>query len=77
MSNSYDELDQVSFGAESFAENPEPRCPLLLLLDTSYSMAGAPIAQLNDGLATLRSDLLKDELAAKRVEIAVVYSDPQ
>jgi uncharacterized protein with von Willebrand factor type A (vWA) domain len=26
-----------------FAENPEPRCPCVLLLDTSSSMRGAPI----------------------------------
>lgn len=76
MSNAYDEFDQVAFGTESFAENPEPRCPLLLLLDTSYSMAGSPIAQLNDGIATLRNDLMKDELAAKRVEIAIVTFGP-
>ena len=28
---------------EDFAENPEPRCPCLLLLDVSGSMAGEPI----------------------------------
>ena len=30
-----------------FAENPEPRCPCVLLLDTSGSMQGAPIEALN------------------------------
>ena len=40
-----DELEQIPFAATEFAENPEPRCPCLLLLDTSGSMAGKPIAE--------------------------------
>ncbi len=44
------ELDQVPFGAAEFADNPEPRCPCLLLLDTSGSMQGEPIRELNRGL---------------------------
>jgi uncharacterized protein with von Willebrand factor type A (vWA) domain len=42
--------DQVPFGDSDFAENPEPRCACLLLLDTSGSMQGAPIRELNAGL---------------------------
>src|SRR5579872_711475 len=55
-----------------FAENPEPRCPCVLLLDTSGSMQGAPIAALNEGIRTFKRDLEQDLLAARRVEIAVV-----
>ena len=33
-----DEFEQIPFSATEFAENPEPRCPCLLLLDTSGSM---------------------------------------
>ncbi|MEO0250162.1 MAG: VWA domain-containing protein, partial [candidate division WOR-3 bacterium] len=55
-----------------FAENPEPRCPCVLLLDTSGSMRGAPITALNEGLRTFKHDLVQDELAKKRVEVAVV-----
>lgn len=29
--------------ATIFAENPDPRCPVILLLDKSGSMGGAPI----------------------------------
>ena len=43
-------LDQVPFGNMEFADNPEPRCACLLLLDTSGSMKGAKIEQLNAGL---------------------------
>jgi len=55
-----------------FAENPEPRCPCVLLLDTSGSMQGAPIAALNDGLRAFKRDLAQDSLASKRVEVALV-----
>ncbi len=55
-----------------FAENPEPRCPCVLLLDTSGSMHGEPIAQLNAGLLAFHDTLLKDRLACLRVEIMIV-----
>ena len=45
-----DNFDQIPFGAAEFAENPEPRCPCLLLLDTSGSMRGNPIKELNEGI---------------------------
>jgi uncharacterized protein YegL len=61
--------------AVEFAENPEPRCPCVLLLDTSGSMKGAPINALNEGLRSFRDDLIKDTLASKRVEVAVVTFD--
>ncbi|EAW37527.1 VWA domain-containing protein [Lyngbya sp. PCC 8106] len=63
--------------AVEFAENPEPRCPCVLLLDTSASMQGVPIDALNDGLNTFRHDLARDELAKKRVEVAIISFDNQ
>ena len=74
MSNALPE--QVPFGTESFAENPEPRCPCLLLLDTSGSMLGAPINELNAAVTAFKDDLLSDTLATKRVEVAVVTFGP-
>jgi uncharacterized protein YegL len=71
---SYD--DQVPFADPEFALNAEPRCPCLLLLDTSSSMAGEPIRQLNEGLVTFKDELMADNLAVKRVEIAVVTFGP-
>lgn len=67
---------QVPFGSSEFADNPEPRCPCVLLLDTSGSMSGAPIAQLNAALATFKNELLADDLATKRVEVAIVTFGP-
>jgi uncharacterized protein YegL len=92
--------DQIPFPDPEFVDNPEPRCPWVLLLDTSGSMneervaATAlspvqklldespvrrrvrPIDELNEGLAALRDELLCDDLAAKRVELAVVTFGP-
>jgi hypothetical protein len=61
--------------AVEFAENPAPRCPCVLLLDTSGSMQGSPIDALNQGLLTFKDDLIKDPLASRRVEVAVVTFD--
>ena len=61
--------------AVEFAENQEPRCPCVLLLDTSGSMEGAPIAALNAGLQAFRDDIMQDPVAPKRVEVAVVAFD--
>ncbi|MBI4601176.1 MAG: VWA domain-containing protein [Planctomycetes bacterium] len=58
-----------------FASNPDPRCPCVLLLDTSGSMAGEPIAALNEGLKRFRDEISGDELAARRAEVAVVTFD--
>jgi uncharacterized protein YegL len=61
--------------AVEFAENPEPRCACVLLLDTSGSMNGRPIAALAEGLKALLYDLQLDPVAARRVELALVTFD--
>ena len=69
-------FEQIPFGSQSFADNPEPRCPCVLLLDRSGSMAGEPIYQLNEGVKTFKQELLQDSLATKRVEVAVISFGP-
>ncbi|MEA5597595.1 vWA domain-containing protein [Rivularia sp. UHCC 0363] len=64
-------LDEVV----DFAENPEPRCPCVLLLDTSGSMQGAPIDALNQGLLSFKDELTKNPLASRRVEVSIVTFD--
>ena len=70
------DLQQIPFGVDEFADNPEPRCPCLLILDTSGSMKGDPIAQLNSGLAAFKDQLMSDALAAKRVEVGILTFGP-
>jgi uncharacterized protein YegL len=67
---------QISFGTSEFADNPEPRCPCLLLLDVSGSMQGKPLEELNAGLAAFREELAADALAMKRVEVGIVTFGP-
>ena len=62
----------TSTAANEFADNPEPRCASLLILDVSVSMQGERIRQLNEGLVAYKDDLAGDGLARKRVEVAIV-----
>ena len=55
-----------------FAENPEPRCPCVLVVDVSSSMEGDKVEQLNDGIATFAQELRTDLLASLRTEVAIV-----
>jgi uncharacterized protein YegL len=69
-------FDQVLFSGAEFADNPEPRCACLLLLDTSGSMRGYAIDELNSGLQAFSEELKTDVLASKRVEVAIVTFGP-
>ena len=71
-----DFFDQMPFGEDNFADNPEPRCPCLLILDTSGSMQGSPINELNSGLSTYKEELSSDSIAMKRVETAILTFGP-
>ena len=55
-----------------FVENPEPRCPCVLLVDVSTSMYGDKINQLNEGLATFSKHIKTDTLASLRTEVAII-----
>jgi uncharacterized protein YegL len=69
-------FQEPTFDDPSLVENPEPRCPVVLLLDTSGSMQGQPIQELNEGLQSLKDSLMADSLAMKRVEVAIVTFGP-
>ena len=68
--------DQIPFDHPELVANPEPRCACLLLLDTSGSMSGQPIAELNAGLVTLKDESMADPMSTQRVEIALVSFGP-
>lgn len=74
--SSFNYTEQEPFAAAEFADNPEPRCPCILLLDTSGSMSGRAIDELNTGLQQFRNELLADSLSAKRVEVGIVTFGP-
>ena len=63
-------------GLPELVENPETRCPVILLLDVSGSMSGQPIQELNRGLAAFKKDVVKDSQAALSVEVAIVSFGP-
>jgi uncharacterized protein YegL len=70
------ERNMADFKAE-FADSREQRCACVLLLDTSgsmgsSSMGGNPITELNAGLGTFAQDIKTDDMARKRVEVAIV-----
>lgn len=70
------DLEQKPFAAAEFVDNPEPRCACLLLLDTSGSMAGSKVNELNDGLRAFEEELKADSLSSKRVEVGIVSFGP-
>ncbi len=59
------------FGGD-LPKNTQQRCQLLLVLDTSGSMTGPPIAELNNGLQILAQQIKSDPVARQRVEIAII-----
>lgn len=66
-------MNEVNPDFFEFIQNPEPRVPFVLLLDTSGPMNNhGRIQQLNAGLVNLIQDLMTDNLAKLRVEIAIV-----
>ncbi len=66
----------VGAGLPEFISNPEPRCPCVLVLDTSGSMAGTRIDQLNEGVSILLDEIRRDPIACSRVELAIVTFGP-
>lgn len=64
--NKFDNLD---------VNNSAPRCPVILLLDTSSSMAGMPINELNAGLRQFIEEASQDEAASMSVELEIITFD--
>ena len=58
-------------------ENPEPRLPCVVLVDTSYSMSGEPIREVNAGIRRLNEEIAKDELTLSRAEVCLIAFNDQ
>lgn len=59
-------------GLRELVDNPTPRVPVLLCLDTSSSMLGDPIRELNAGVQQFLNELKSDDLTLYSAETAVV-----
>jgi len=57
---------------DDLIENPSPRCACMLVLDTSSSMSGEPIKQLNQGISDFIRIVQRDDVAALSVELGII-----
>ncbi len=64
-------MAQNDFTAET-PDNYEQKCLCVLILDTSGSMVGEPIKELNKGLKAFYYQVMKDETAAERLEVCLI-----
>lgn len=62
----------MRFNLPEFVDNPENRCPVVLILDTSASMRGTAIDELNAGIRIFHNQIANDEMASLRVETSIV-----
>jgi uncharacterized protein YegL len=64
-----------------FADNPDARCPVVLLADTSWSMsANNRINKLNEGIKRFFEDINSNTLTKRRIDLAIITvgdSSPQ
>ena len=60
------------FDLDVDVNNPAPRCPVILLLDTSFSMEGEPINELNQGVRQFICETAYDEAASMSVELEII-----
>ena len=72
-----EEMSQTSFETPKIAAMSEPHLACVLLLDTSGSMSGAPIDSLNKAINDFKTKTSMDELAQKRVDIAIIQFDDE
>ena len=63
----YDEME--------FADNPEARCSIVMVLDVSESMIGVKIDTLNQALVKFRDIIRQDPVTALRADVAIVAFD--
>ena len=58
-----------------FADNPEARCSIVLILDVSGSMGGRPIDTVNQALVKFRDIIREDTVTSLRADVAVIEFD--
>ena len=65
-------MNELVINDTDLIENPTPRVPVVLCLDTSWSMSGPPIEELAEGVNLFYQSIFDDEFARYSVEICVV-----
>lgn len=55
--------------------NKDQKCPIVLVLDSSGSMEGTGITELNSALQKFKDEVLGDPLLANRLEVGIVCFD--
>lgn len=65
-------MNTLSLRNTDLIENPSTRCACMLVLDTSASMNGAPINELNAGLELFLEAVRDDEMAAYSVDLGIL-----
>ncbi len=60
------------YDTAEFADNPEARCPIVLILDISASMKGHRIKTVNQALIKFRDIIREDTVTALRADVAIV-----
>lgn len=68
-------ISQNTIEAPRIVAQNEPHLACVLLLDTSGSMSGEPIANLTRAINSFKDKVAKDELARKRVDLAIITFD--
>ena len=63
------------YDSAEFADNPEARCSIVLILDVSGSMRGAPIETVNNALVKFGEMIRDDPVTALRADVAIVEFD--
>lgn len=63
------------YDQSEFADNPEMRCSIVLILDVSESMAGDKIDTVNRALVKFRDIIREDPVTALRADVALIEFD--
>ena len=65
-------MSYMKIDEDDLATNPTPRVPICILLDTSMSMEGEPIDELNEGVKLFIEALKMDEIACYSADISII-----
>ena len=63
------------YDTAEFADNPEARCSIVLILDVSGSMGGLKMQTVNQALVKFGEIIKEDSVTALRADVAVIEFD--